>query len=94
MGFVVPVGSWLRFQLHQLVSEYVVGTGQRHDLFDDVVVRKWWSEHQSGMRDRTTELWGLLVFNVWYERFVGTGTATARVSDRPAAAPTTSPLPC
>jgi len=70
MGFAVPVGSWLRAELAPLVSEYVLNTGKRHDLFDAATAKKWQQEHQSGLRDRTTELWGILVFNMWYDRFV------------------------
>lgn len=80
MGFAVPVGSWLRSELRPLVSKYVLDTTAHHDLFSSDVVGKWWSEHQSGMRDRTTELWGLLVFNLWFERFVGGKEASARPS--------------
>jgi asparagine synthase (glutamine-hydrolysing) len=70
MGFAVPVGSWLRKDLRALVAEYVLGTAKRHDLFDGAILKKWHGEHQSGRRDRTTELWGVLVFNMWYDRFV------------------------
>lgn len=70
MGFAVPIGSWLRRELQPLVSEYVLQTGTRHDFFDGATIQKLWREHQSGLRDRTTELWGILIFNMWYDRFV------------------------
>ena len=41
-----------------------------HGLFAPATVRDLWREHDTGWRDRTTELWGLLVFNLWYERFM------------------------
>ena len=68
MGFAVPIGSWLRQELRPLVSEYV--TAKRHDLVDTQVVQNWYGEHCSGLRDRTTALWGVLIFNMWYDRFV------------------------
>lgn len=76
MGFGVPVGAWLPKDLRGRVVEYVLGTATRHDLFDATVVHKWYAEHCSGLRDRTTELWGLLVFNMWCDRFARV-TATA-----------------
>jgi len=84
MGFAVPVGAWLRRDLRDMVSQYALATGERHDLFDGAVVQKWWSEHQSGRRDRTTELWGILVFNMWHDRFVrqAAGTAANTAADR------------
>ena len=41
-----------------------------HGLFAPETIRDFWREHDAGWRDRTTELWGLLVFNLWYERFM------------------------
>jgi asparagine synthase (glutamine-hydrolysing) len=70
MGFAVPIGSWLRSELQDLVADYVLDTGKRHSLFDVKTVQKLHREHQSGLRDRTTELWGILIFNAWYDRFV------------------------
>ena len=70
MGFAVPIGSWLRKELQPLVLEYVLQTGTRHNFFDSTTVQKLWREHHSGLRDRTSELWGILMFNMWYDRFV------------------------
>jgi len=79
MGFAVPVGPWLRHDLRERVSEYVLGTTRRHGLFDGDIVKKWHGEHHSGLRDRTTELWGLLVFNMWYDRFARQDAAARSV---------------
>ena len=70
MGFAVPIGSWLREELQPLVTDYVLASGKRHGFFDAKTVHKLFREHQSGRRDRSTELWGILVFNTWYDRFV------------------------
>jgi asparagine synthase (glutamine-hydrolysing) len=69
MGFGVPIGSWLRTELQSLVTEYVLQTTKRHALFDPAAVQMLWREHQSGLRDRTAELWGILIFNMWHDRF-------------------------
>lgn len=71
MGFAIPIGGWLKRELAPLVEEYVVGSARRHGLFDSGMIRKLWREHQSGLKDRTTELWGILVFNMWHDRFAG-----------------------
>jgi asparagine synthase (glutamine-hydrolysing) len=70
MGFAIPIGSWLRRELRPLVEEYVLGAAVRHDLFDPGATARLWREHQSGLRDRTTELWVILMFNLWHDRFV------------------------
>ena len=77
MGFAVPVGAWLRRDLQPLVSEYVIEGTRHHSLFDAAVLRKWNAEHRSGLRDRTTELWGILIFNLWYDRFVRSSSMNA-----------------
>jgi asparagine synthase (glutamine-hydrolysing) len=82
MGFAVPIGSWLRTELQPLVSEYVLQSRKRHDFFDGGTVQKFWREHQSGLRDRTTELWGVLIFNLWYDRFVRNTAAVPRPHER------------
>jgi asparagine synthase (glutamine-hydrolysing) len=67
MGFSMPVGAWLRGELRPLVEQEVLRT--RHKMFDEKVVGEMWRQHRSGLRDRTAELWGLLVFNLWHKRF-------------------------
>lgn len=81
MGFAVPVGKWLRTDLRPLIDEYVLGSGTRHDLFDGRFVQKLWREHLSGVRERTPELWGILMFNLWYDRFVRQTSSSRGTTD-------------
>ena len=66
----VIVGTWLRTDLRGLVHDHVLTDRSGHGLFSIGTVRDFWREHEAGWRDRTTELWCLLVFNLWYERFM------------------------
>jgi asparagine synthase (glutamine-hydrolysing) len=70
MGFAMPVANWLRTDLRALVHEHVLTDRSGHGLFAPETILGFWREHAAGWRDRTTELWGLLVFNLWYERFM------------------------
>ncbi len=79
MGFAPPVGRWLRTGLYPLVRDHLL-VKAHHDLFDVETVRTLWREHESGWRDRTAELWGILMFNIWYERFRCEPPATATPS--------------
>ena len=67
MGFAMPVATWLRRELRPLVEEEVLRP--RHELFDPDTIRQMWREHLAGTRERTTELWGVLIFNLWHKRF-------------------------
>jgi asparagine synthase (glutamine-hydrolysing) len=63
MGFAVPLASWFRGPLREKVRSAVLGpvlaqtgyfnTGYLHELVD---------QHQSGLRDYSTALWTLLMF--------------------------------
>ena len=71
MGFAMPIGRWLRTELRGLIQDHVLTDRAGHGLFAPETVQELWREHDAGWRERTTELWGLLVFNLWYERFMG-----------------------
>ncbi len=67
MGFAMPLATWLRGELRPLVEEEVLRA--RHGLFDEQTIRRLWRQHLSGRRERTSELWGVLIFNLWHKRF-------------------------
>ncbi len=68
MGFALPIASWLRGELAPMVAQHVLD-GERHGLLDRTRLERWWTEHRRGVRDRTTVLWGALMFNLWHARF-------------------------
>jgi asparagine synthase (glutamine-hydrolysing) len=70
MGFAMPVGDWLRGPLRPLVEEDVVACTALHDFFDAAAVGRMWQQHRSGLRDRSTALWTMLIFSRWYRRFM------------------------
>ena len=71
MGFVVPVGQWLKKELQPLVRETILGEEFRQrGLFDARYVEWLWKQHVSGLRDFTQPLWALLSFELWAKRFL------------------------
>jgi asparagine synthase (glutamine-hydrolysing) len=66
LGFNAPVGVWMQRDLDGLVTRWF-GEEQirRRGLFRPEVVRRFVEEHRSGRRDRTAQLWPLLVFEQW-----------------------------
>lgn len=74
MGFAVPLASWLRGNLKSMAADVLFR--QRDDgLLNPSVVGRLWNEHQRGLRDRSTELWALLMFCMWQRTFVKTGSS-------------------
>ncbi|HWP45677.1 MAG TPA: XrtA/PEP-CTERM system amidotransferase [Candidatus Limnocylindrales bacterium] len=68
MGFAVPLARWFRNELKDMAHNVIFRPGG-NDLLNDRTIRQIWKEHQSGLRDRSTELWTLLMFKMWQQEF-------------------------
>ncbi len=70
-GFGVPVGEWIRGPLRDwaesLLSERALN---QHGLLDTQRVRLKWTSHLSGRRLWAPELWGVLMFQSWWQRWM------------------------
>ncbi len=67
MGFAIPLAEWFRSGIHDYAQEYLIG---RTDPFlSSSFIHKMWKQHQSGVRDRSNELWNVLMFRLWLQRF-------------------------
>ena len=42
---------------------------QNGDWLEAKAVGKAWDQHQSGLRDRSTELWAIFILNLWRRQF-------------------------
>ena len=69
MGFAVPLARWFRDDLKELAYS-VMFSGNGSSLVNQASVRRVWQEHQGGFRDRSTELWTLLMFMLWERQFL------------------------
>jgi len=66
-GFAVPLVHWFRRELKQeLLSILLEPRTLQRGYFDAVAVRRLVDEHLRGRRDRSSELWVLLIFELWY----------------------------
>lgn len=71
-GFGIPIADWLKgrlnFMLHELLApDRLI----RQDLFDYEQVAKLIREHEQGIASHHKQLWTLLVFQLWYDNFLG-----------------------
>jgi asparagine synthase (glutamine-hydrolysing) len=67
-GFDVPIGAWLKGPLRDWAEELLAKPRLQDEGFlDPDRVRACWHEHSSGRRDRTYELWAILMVEAWAE---------------------------
>lgn len=70
-GFNVPKNQWLRGPLRELVSDTLSpGALARHGLLEAGVVQRMIDEHQQRRTDHSFAIWSVLIFQLWYDRFV------------------------
>jgi asparagine synthase (glutamine-hydrolysing) len=81
MGFAVPLARWFRGELRDL-AHTVIFDRSDSGLLDGATVRSVWEEHQSGLRDRSTELWIVLMFRLWQRQFMGSQRQPAPSAER------------
>jgi asparagine synthase (glutamine-hydrolysing) len=75
MGFNTPMERWLRGPLRDWGEAQLDETRLRREGFFDVAeVRRLWTEHQQRRRNRAYMLWGILMFQAWYETFLDRST--------------------
>lgn len=70
-GFSVPLATWLRGPLHDILCDALLGEGlrQRGWLRQDVMERMI-RQHTSGERDYAHRLWALLALELWAREYV------------------------
>jgi len=71
MGFGVPVGEWLRGELHPLLEDTLLSaTALNRGYFRPQAVRALVDEHLSHTTDRTAHIWALLMLELWFRACV------------------------
>jgi len=70
-GFGMPIGSWLRGPLRGYLCETLdTHCIKKHGIFNSVTVQKIIDEHLNNKRDNRKQLWALLVFQSWMNKWL------------------------
>lgn len=70
-GFGIPIAEWLKGRLNSLMHDLLSTEKlRRQGLFNADYVQKLISEHESGAASHHKEIWTLLVFQLWQNRFL------------------------
>jgi asparagine synthase (glutamine-hydrolysing) len=68
MGFMAPIGIWLRGRLRPWAEELLDERRlQREGVFNPKPIRNLWTDFLRGVNDRYTWLWDVLMFQAWLE---------------------------
>jgi len=69
-GFSVPVAAWLRGPLQGFARETLSAeTLTRQGWLDPATVTAQLDRHCSGQEDLSRQLWGLIAFTLWFDRY-------------------------
>lgn len=82
-GFDVPLGAWFRGALRPMLLDTLESRAVKEaGLIDPAVARRIADAHLAGRGDHGRQLWTLLCFQLWYERFmVGRDDSLPRCAD-------------
>ncbi|BFT29625.1 amidotransferase 1, exosortase A system-associated [Alteromonas sp. D210916BOD_24] len=71
MGFSTPIDTWFREDLKPYTESVLfnVDDGIYH-IFDQAKVNRIWAEHQDGTHQHGIVLWSMLMYQMWYNRYV------------------------
>jgi asparagine synthase (glutamine-hydrolysing) len=70
-GFPIPISSWLRTSLRDFTRGHLLARDSACGRYlDRVEITRLVTEHSQGHADRSQEIWALLVFELWHQRFV------------------------
>lgn len=67
-GFGVPVGHWLKNELHEWARERLLDNGTISQWFHKAEMTRLLNEHDNGKANYGKKLWALLFFGVWLEK--------------------------
>ncbi len=69
-GFSIPVARWLREDLRPLLEDYTAPARlRRQGLFEPRVIDTLKQDHFDRRRNHSSALWGLLMFQIWSDRY-------------------------
>ena len=72
-GFHVPIPRWLKTDLREMVGDYLSRSMvERQGFFDPNEVERLLNDHARRRCDYSRNIWNLLMFSLWHERYFAT----------------------
>jgi asparagine synthase (glutamine-hydrolysing) len=71
-GFGIPLARWLKHELRPLCTDLLSPSELgKHGLLNPAYANQLMTEHFEGRQDNRKQLWNLMVFQMWYNRWIG-----------------------
>ncbi|MEY4568308.1 MAG: Asparagine synthetase 1, partial [Planctomycetota bacterium] len=70
-GFPIPIDRWLRAEASPLMQEMLCQKViESRGLLNAKYVEQLVAQHLRGYADHSTQLWGLISLEMWFQRFI------------------------
>ncbi len=70
-GFAVPIGEWFKNELKTYTTEiFQDTTTKQRGFFNIDHIQSLLDEHQKGLQDYSSQLWALLIFELWCREYL------------------------
>jgi len=70
-GFILPLTQWTRRNIKPMVEQFLgVSFLQKQGIFNKKMYEKIVKPHLEGRMDYTQQVWTLLMFQLWYEKYI------------------------
>lgn len=81
MGFSVPLAQWLREEIKDIAEDRLFNRDcGLVDYFKPEAIKKLWQEHQKGSVDHSSPLWSMLMFQMWWDKYMAEPNNTSSKS--------------
>ncbi len=71
MGFGIPIHNWFRKELKELLTTYLnSGCLIKQGIFNEICVQEMLDNYYSGNNEDFELIWFMLVFQLWYEKWM------------------------
>ena len=71
MGFSTPLDEWFRSELKAVAESTLIKSSKGlADVFNTSAIQQVWHEHQTEKKDHGIILWSMLMYQMWYDRYV------------------------
>ena len=71
MGFGVPIGNWFRGEMKGFVRDILLSEKSlKRGIVKPETVEKYVREHTNAERDHASQIWSLLMLELWFQKFI------------------------